>query len=372
LRNKITIIFALLSLVISAFIAPMTAHAAELPEETELPAAIEANDSDIEVGPEETELLITIETIDGDIDTAPEESAVITDTDESEDISVTQESDGAPETEESEDIFKMEEYGNTPDIPDTVDFDAGGMDDFMTMLELFNMFGLKEPEPGGPATPQSPKPFMPDGQATVMDQATEYDGKEFYTFTTPAGSVFFLVIDHARNSDNVYFLNAVTEHDLISLAEKAGEPISESALPAASNPAPEPAGDEPGASEPVGSVTEPAPEESGGGNTGMIIIIVIALLAIGGAGYYIKIVKPKTQSAGIADDEDEYEPEDDEDIPFANDTGETDFAGAGGDSDGDSNGNDDSGGDDYTGDDYGDLNDGDMGESDDGMEDEDE
>jgi len=219
------------------------------------------------------------------------------------------------------------------------------------------MLGMAETGPGGPATPQTPNPFTPDGQASVTDWATEYDGKEFYTFTTPAGNVFFLVIDHARNSDNVYFLNAVTESDLISLAEKAGEPISVNTVPATANPAPEPTGDEPGTDIPAGSDTE-TPTEETGGNTGMTIFIVVAVLAVGGAGYYIKIVKPKKQSAGIADD-DEDEPEDDEDIPFADDTEEPD-----------SHNNGDSSDDDYS--DYGDPDDEDIEESGDGEEGEDE
>lgn len=77
------------------------------------------------------------------------------------------------------------------------------------------------------------KPFTPDGQATVTDNAAEADGKEFYTFTTPEGNVFYLVIDHGRESENVYFLNAVTETDLLALAarEEGTDGGSESAVP---------------------------------------------------------------------------------------------------------------------------------------------
>jgi hypothetical protein len=35
-------------------------------------------------------------------------------------------------------------------------------------------------------------PFTPDGQATVVDWVFDFDGKEFYTFTSPAGNVFYL------------------------------------------------------------------------------------------------------------------------------------------------------------------------------------
>jgi hypothetical protein len=179
--------------------------------------------------------------------------------------------------------------------------------DYMEMLDFFSMFS----ELSEPGATQSPKPLTPDGQATVTDQATEYDGKEFYTFTTPAGNVFFLVIDHARASDNVYFLNAVTESDLIALAEKAGEPIAavENAPPAETQQPPA------GADEPDGAEPPPDEAETPDKGNGMIIFVVIAVLAAGGIGYYVKIVRPKKQAVGD-DDEDEDEPFDDGDIPF--------------------------------------------------------
>ena len=68
--------------------------------------------------------------------------------------------------------------------------------------------------------PVQENPFTPSGQASVVDQATESDGKDFYSFATPEGNVFYLVIDHQRNADNVYFLNSITEDDLAAIAEK--------------------------------------------------------------------------------------------------------------------------------------------------------
>ena len=162
-------------------------------------------------------------------------------------------------------------------------------------------------------------PFTPDGQATVTDNATEADGKEFYTFTTPEGNVFYLVIDHERESENVYFLNAVTETDLLALAANAEgkENGSESAVPlpetcvcsekcevgmvdtscpvckndlascmgkAAENPG---GGDIPAAESPAGETGTEAR------NAGMYIFLFLAMAAAGGVGYYFKIYKPK-------------------------------------------------------------------------------
>lgn len=53
----------------------------------------------------------------------------------------------------------------------------------------------------------------------MVDNATDQDGKEFYTITTPDENVFFLVIDKQKSADNVYFLNVVTENDLLPLVE---------------------------------------------------------------------------------------------------------------------------------------------------------
>lgn len=153
------------------------------------------------------------------------------------------------------------------------------------------------------------KPLTPDGQATVTDNVTDKDGKEFYTFTTPDDNVFYLVVDKQRDSDNVYFLNAVTEDDLMALAvtdenkkdtesaipevqvcdctEKCmpGEvnincPVCKNDLkPCVGKAAPEP------------DTEAEAPQKEN--NAGSIIFIILAIAATGGAGYYFKVLKPK-------------------------------------------------------------------------------
>ena len=149
-------------------------------------------------------------------------------------------------------------------------------------------------------------PFTPSGQASVVDNATNNDEKEFFTFSTPAGNEFFLVIDRQRASDNVYFLNAVTERDLIALAEQAGEEITPSGgIPVSATPqTPTEQPETPQVEQP-----EPPPADKGGGN-GMMIFMLIAVAIAGGAGYYFKIVRPK-QQGGNGDYEDEDEDEED-------------------------------------------------------------
>ena len=63
-------------------------------------------------------------------------------------------------------------------------------------------------EPPAQEETTTAKPFTPEGTGTVVDNATDDDGKEFYTIQTLDEHVFFLVIDKQRTSENVYFLDA--------------------------------------------------------------------------------------------------------------------------------------------------------------------
>lgn len=157
--------------------------------------------------------------------------------------------------------------------------------------------------------------FTPDGTGSILDSATEQeDEKQFYTITTEDGNVFYLIIDGKRDSQNVYFLNGVTEEDLMALAEKsegtdgAIEVVTcncteKCETGAVNSDCPVCKNDLNGC---LGKAATPAPEESEqpekeaeekGGNTGMIILIVIILTAAGGIGYYFKMVRPKQQAA---------------------------------------------------------------------------
>jgi len=138
-----------------------------------------------------------------------------------------------------------------------------------------------------------PRPFTPSGTGTVVDHATDGDGKEFYTIMTPDENVFYLVIDRQRSSENVYFLNAVTEADLMALAEIPERPAP--VVPAQPMPPVEP--------EPDTTVTPtPSPDVDGGGNMGLIALLIAAVLIGGGAGWYFKIYRPKQRSAGMEED----------------------------------------------------------------------
>lgn len=155
-----------------------------------------------------------------------------------------------------------------------------------------------------PEEPAEPNPFTPDGTGTVVDKATDKDGKEFYTIITPNENIFFLVIDNQKSSENVYFLNTVTEKDLLPLTEKDSEG---EAMEPETRPAPKAETETP-TEEP-----EPAPKEDKADNGLFSLLLVAAVgLAGGGAGYYFKIYKPKHQAPDLEDDYCEYEEETEE------------------------------------------------------------
>lgn len=154
-----------------------------------------------------------------------------------------------------------------------------------------------------PMTEKEENPLTPDGNAILVDQASDKDGKEFYTFTSPAGNQFFLIIDKQRSDNNVYFLDYVTEKDLISLAKKDKENplITETPEPETKQPEPEIKEEKP-EEKPV----EEEKSEKKQNNTGMVLILLLVTVGVGIAAYYFKILKPK-QELDAADDFEEIE-----------------------------------------------------------------
>ena len=165
--------------------------------------------------------------------------------------------------------------------------------------------------------------FTPEGTGTVQDNISGEDGdKQFYTITTEAGNVFYLIIDGKRDDNNVYFLNGVTEADLMALAEKGDGSVSvipaeetcictekceagevNTACPVCKNDLKGCTGKEKPAETEEPAQTEQPKKDNG--SAGTIIFIIVALLAVGGVGYYVKIVRPKQQAEDDEDFEDD-------------------------------------------------------------------
>ena len=141
------------------------------------------------------------------------------------------------------------------------------------------------------------KPFTPAGTGTVIDNATAEDGKEFFTIMAPDKKVFYLIVDRQRGQENVYFLDAVTEKDLLSLAEKSDD--SADSNNTISDLAPESTAKT--TSAPVTSADTPS-KQGHTVNTGMLLMVLAVVVIGGGIGYYFKIYRPKHRQADSEDD----------------------------------------------------------------------
>ena len=182
----------------------------------------------------------------------------------------------------------------------------------MCLILSFAAFGVTAFAAEGDADPNA---FTPGGTGTVIDNVMEQNGKEFYTFKTEDGNIFYLVVDRLRDNDNVYFLNAVTEKDLMALAEKAGKPITLNA-----GEGENPSGGEP---EQQGQEQPPAQKSGIDSNTATMIFVGVAVVAVVIIAFYFKIVKSKKNKKDD-DDYDEYEDEDDSNSDDDSDEAEDD------------------------------------------------
>lgn len=154
--------------------------------------------------------------------------------------------------------------------------------------------------------------FSEEGNATLGDSARSTDEKEFITVTTRNGNVFYLVIDHQRDDNNVYFLNMVDESDLQAFVNENNDSGLESivSLPKETNPMLEKTEEKTTEIEDIKSediVTEGLDQARSSSNINYLM--VIAVVGVFGATYYFKIHKKKGQALDEYETEEEYETE---------------------------------------------------------------
>ncbi len=150
-------------------------------------------------------------------------------------------------------------------------------------------------------------PFTPEGNLTLVDDIyTNNEGdKQFITAVSKAGNYFYLVVDRAGDTNNVYLMNLVDEADIMALI--TGEPVGFEEDTEEETPEPEPK------PEPVPDIEIDVPEEKSS------VMPLIGLLALGGgAGFYFLKIKPSQGSQRNPmlddfDDEDDEEEEENDD-----------------------------------------------------------
>ena len=147
--------------------------------------------------------------------------------------------------------------------------------------------------------------LTPKGNAELMDDVTDNENLQFITVTARDGNVFYFVIDHGAETENVYFLNTVDEADLNALLE---EDISEEVNQQVSlteTPTEEP--------EITDETYEPYSEKEQNENNMLLPILLVVAAAVGIGGYYYKIILPKKKLAEADDIEDFDFDDEDED-----------------------------------------------------------
>jgi len=177
----------------------------------------------------------------------------------------------------------------------------------------------QEPEAETPEINNTGVFTTPHGAGTLLEDVTDNEvNRQFITIQSRGGKVFYIIIDNDRDKQNVYFLNAVDDFDLLTFSDdfpdgvlEAYEELKEEALNAVN-------GEDTDGTEtkPADPVNPENTEENGEPvNLNQIYIIggVGALFLVG--LIYFKVIKPKKNGGkpknNVRDvDEDEDESED--------------------------------------------------------------
>ena len=168
-----------------------------------------------------------------------------------------------------------------------------------------------EEAPAGSASSDPAGSVLPSGTGTVKEVYADEEGRKFYTVQTPAGNTFYLIIDFTQQTENVYFLDAVAEKDLLALIEQAGGTVA--TVPESSAPDTN-TGDAP-TSQPSGEAPAEQPESSSG-LFSMILVGAVVVIG-GGAALYFRVIRKKRggQSTSTEYEEEYVSNEPEADLP---------------------------------------------------------
>ena len=172
--------------------------------------------------------------------------------------------------------------------------------------------------------------ILPPGNGSVVDDLTDIDWlrgmtRQFITVQSRSGATYYIIIENDGSEQNVYFLNAVDDWDLLAFSEDFPDDFltvmhqervrrHEEYLAALENQGKEP-GENDYSHSPLAPTAEGEEVVAVGSNAAIYAVIVIAV--IGGIGFYVwkkKKSKSGGGSASIVSNEAEiYEEDDGED-----------------------------------------------------------
>ena len=126
--------------------------------------------------------------------------------------------------------------------------------------------------------------FSVPGNGEVVDHITKDSSKEFYTIRTANNNTFYLVVDKAQNTQNVYMLSTIDENDLQEFLDESEkkEPETEPSvvIPETEQP-------------PEEKPEEEEPQKDGSKNM-MGVIGLVVLMGLG--GFYFLKIRPKKET----------------------------------------------------------------------------
>jgi len=156
----------------------------------------------------------------------------------------------------------------------------------------------------------------PQGAGALLEDVCANEvNRQFITVQSRGGNVFYIIIDHDRNGQNVYFLNAVDDFDLLPFSDNfpdgVWEAYEELKEEAANNAiAAEIEGTEGEGGDGVSTKNSTPETPTGGGNTQTFILVGVGVAFAGGFAYF-KFFKGKKKAVAEPnfeeEDEDDYE-----------------------------------------------------------------
>lgn len=203
-----------------------------------------------------------------------------------------------------------------------------------------SVFAYSDPEtPVEESVPETKEeteknPFTPEGNGSILNEATSDQNKYFYTIQTANNNTFYMVIDKERESGNVYLLSMIDENDLQDFIEEeetsepdsGGLPETEF-LPDKEKPTETPTVT-PTPETPETSEKTPASKTSTGKLPGMIAICLLAAGIF--AGYYFLKIRHKDtedeEDETLGTEDEAEEPDDEAEAAEAEESDEPDDA----------------------------------------------